>query len=83
MKLQMQSIHFDADKKLLSFIQKKGKGIFFENFNNLFYQKNSSDEPSTMGRSSWRESRNIFALAARAVYLQFKLLSMKKLFFFS
>ncbi|MDB5111754.1 MAG: hypothetical protein JWR67_2868 [Mucilaginibacter sp.] len=58
----------------ISFIQKGGKGIFFENFNDLFYQKNSSDEPSTMGRSSWRESKNIAALAVRAVYLQFKLL---------
>ncbi|RZA00775.1 MAG: glycosyltransferase [Sphingobacteriaceae bacterium] len=57
----------------LSFIQNKGKGIFFNNFNDLFYQKNSSDEPSTMGRASWRESRNIVALTARAVYLQFKL----------
>ena len=58
----------------LSFIQKKGKGIFFERFTDLFYQKNSSDEPSTMGRASWRESKNIFALGIRAVYLQFKLL---------
>jgi len=58
----------------LSFIKKNGKGIFYDNFNDLFYQKNSPDEPSTMGRSSWRESRNIFALAVRAVYLQFKLL---------
>jgi len=66
----------------LSFIQKKGKGIFFENFNDLFYQKNSPDEPSTMGRSSWRESRNIFALAARAVYLQFKLLKWTSDVFF-
>ena len=66
----------------LSFIQKKGKGIFFENFNDLFYQKNSPDEPSTMGRSSWRESRNIFALAARAIYLQFKLLKCTRDVFF-
>ncbi len=58
----------------LSFIQHKGKGIFFDRFNDLFYQKNSSDEPSTMGRASWRESKNPLALAARAVYLQFKLL---------
>ncbi|GAA4316058.1 hypothetical protein GCM10023149_12900 [Mucilaginibacter gynuensis] len=58
----------------LSFIQNKGRGLFFDNFNDLFYQKNSSDEPSTMGRASWRESKNVFALAARAVYLQFKLL---------
>ena len=58
----------------LSFVQKKGKGLFYENFNDLFYQKNSADEPSTMGRSSWRESRNPAALAVRAVYLEFKLL---------
>ena len=58
----------------LSFIQKEGKGIFFDQFSDLFYQKNSPDEPSTMGRSSWRESKNIFALSARAIYLQFKLL---------
>lgn len=58
----------------VSFIQKKGRGLFFDNFTELFYQKNSPDEPSTMGRSNWRESKNIAALAARAVYLQFKLL---------
>lgn len=66
----------------ISFIQKKGKGIFFDKFTELFYQKNSPDEPSTMGRSSWRESRNIFALAARAVYLQFKLLKCTRDVFF-
>jgi len=58
----------------LSFVQKNGKGLFYENFNDLFYQKNSADEPSTMGRSSWRESKNPAALAVRAFYLQFKLL---------
>jgi glycosyltransferase involved in cell wall biosynthesis len=57
-----------------SFIQKKGRGILFDDFTTLFYQKNSSDEPSTMGRAGWRESKNIFALAARAVYLKVKLL---------
>lgn len=57
-----------------SFIQKKGRGILFDNFTKLFDQKNSSDEPSTMGRAGWRESKNILALAARAIYLQFKLL---------
>ncbi|QJD94566.1 glycosyltransferase [Mucilaginibacter robiniae] len=57
-----------------SFIQHNGRGLFFENFNDLFYQKNSSDEPSTMNRASWRESKNPLALALRAVYLQFKLI---------
>jgi glycosyltransferase involved in cell wall biosynthesis len=56
-----------------SFIQHKGKGLFYENFNDLFFQKNSSDEPSTMNRASWRESRNPLALTARFLYLQVKL----------
>ncbi|RCH55126.1 glycosyl transferase family 2 [Mucilaginibacter hurinus] len=58
----------------LSFIQKKGRGIFYDDFYDLFEQKNSPDEPSTMGRASWRESRNVFMLAARSVYLRLKLL---------
>jgi glycosyltransferase involved in cell wall biosynthesis len=66
----------------LSFIQNKGKGLFYENFNDLFYQKNSADEPSTMGRSSWRESKNPAALAVRAAYLQFKLLRWTYDYFF-
>ena len=66
----------------LSFVQKKGKGLFYENFNDLFYQKNSADEPSTMGRSSWRESKNPAALVIRAVYLQFKLLRWTYDYFF-
>jgi glycosyltransferase involved in cell wall biosynthesis len=56
-----------------AFIQKKGRGLFFENFNDLFYQKNSNDEPSTMNRAGWRESKNPLALAARFIYLQIKL----------
>jgi glycosyltransferase involved in cell wall biosynthesis len=66
----------------LSFIQKKGRGLFYDHFNDLFYQKNSADEPSTMGRSSWRESKNPVALAMRAVYLQFKLLGWTYDYFF-
>jgi glycosyltransferase involved in cell wall biosynthesis len=57
----------------LAFVQKKGRGLFYEHFTDLFYQKNSTAEPSTVGRASWRESKNPFALLARAVYLQFKL----------
>lgn len=58
----------------VSFIQNKGKGIFFDEFTELFWQKNSPDEPSTMARAGWRESRNPLALAIRALYLQYKLL---------
>lgn len=66
----------------LSFVQKKGKGLFYNKFNELFYQKNSPDEPSTMGRARWRESKHPTALAARAVYLQFKLAKWTYHYFF-
>lgn len=66
----------------ISFLQNNGKGIFYEQFNDLFYQKNSPDEPSTMGRASWRESKNIFALAIRVVYLQFKLLKWTRDYYY-
>jgi glycosyltransferase involved in cell wall biosynthesis len=56
-----------------AFIQHKGRGLFFENLNDLFYQKNSSDEPSTMNRAGWRESKSPLALTARFIYLQIKL----------
>ncbi|MEO6149843.1 MAG: glycosyltransferase [Mucilaginibacter sp.] len=58
----------------LSFIKNGGKGIFFDKFNAVFEQVNTADEPSTVGRASWRESKNPLALAARAAYLQFKLM---------
>lgn len=58
----------------LSFIRNKGKGLFFTNFNDVFDQKNTEAEPSTMNRSNWRSSKNIFILLVREVYLQFKLL---------
>lgn len=58
----------------ISFIQKGGRGLFYNDFTELFYQKNSSDEPSTMNRAGWRESRNVFIMALRALYLQYKLL---------
>jgi glycosyltransferase involved in cell wall biosynthesis len=57
----------------VSFIQKKGKGLFLDDFNAMFDQKNSSDEPSTIGRSDWRESKNPLFLALRWVYLKGRL----------
>ncbi len=62
----------------ISFIRKKGKGILFDKFTQLFYQKNSSEEPSTMNRSEWRQSKNPFIRLLRAFYLQYKLLKCTK-----
>jgi len=58
----------------LSFIKKKGKGLFYNDFTQLFYQKNSATEPSTMIRSNWRQKRNPFILLLRAFYLKGKLI---------
>jgi glycosyltransferase involved in cell wall biosynthesis len=66
----------------LAFIQKKGRGLFFDNFNDLFWQKNTETEPSTMARKSWRESKNPVFLAIRKVYLQFKLLKWTYNYYF-
>ncbi len=56
----------------ISFLQHKGKGLFYDDFQSLFHQKNSSAEPSTMHRNYWRESNNGLVKAAREGYRHFK-----------
>ncbi|WP_187261805.1 glycosyltransferase [Pontibacter beigongshangensis] len=56
----------------LSFIQHKGKGLFFDGYKQLFLQKNSTEEPSTMQRSNWRQSRNPIVAYGRNIYRQIK-----------
>ncbi|TKK72033.1 glycosyltransferase [Ilyomonas limi] len=58
----------------VSFIKHKGKGLFYDDFTKVFYQRNSAAEPSTMNRSNWRESQKPVLLMIRAIYLKFKLL---------
>ncbi|MGI4729414.1 MAG: glycosyltransferase family 2 protein [Janthinobacterium lividum] len=60
-------------KMAVSFIKNKGKGLFYNQFNTLFEQRNSSAEPSTIKRSNWRQSKSFLILMARAVYLKYKL----------
>lgn len=56
----------------ISFIQKKGKGLFYKDFQHLFDQVNSADEPSTMRREAWRQSNNPIISAIRNIYRQIK-----------
>lgn len=56
----------------ISFIQNKGRALFYSAFDQLFVQKNTESEPSTMNRSSWRNSKNIFVAFLRHLYRQFK-----------
>lgn len=59
-------------KMCVSFIQKKGKGLFYDDYQGLLKQKNSFDEPSTMIRKSWRQNNSFFTKIIRDVYRQFK-----------
>ncbi|QRR03990.1 glycosyltransferase family 2 protein [Dyadobacter sandarakinus] len=56
----------------ISFLQKKGRGLFFDDFTKLFYQKNSSDEPSTMERANWKLNQNPAIRLARLLYLRYR-----------
>ncbi|TGD81166.1 glycosyltransferase [Hymenobacter wooponensis] len=56
----------------LSFIQNYGKGLFYDNFNDLFTQENSAEEPSTVTRSNWRNSDNFLIAMIRMAFRQVK-----------
>jgi len=59
-------------RMMMSFLKHKGKALFYEDYRNLFYQKNSAAEPSTMKRNFWRESNNIIVHLLREGYRHFK-----------
>lgn len=56
----------------VSFIQKKGKGLFYNNFSDLFTQINSDIEPSTMSRSNLSQSTGLVISLVRDIYRQMK-----------
>ncbi|NCI45555.1 glycosyltransferase [Sediminibacterium soli] len=59
-------------RMMLSFLRKKGKAIYYDKYRELFFQKNSAAEPSTMKRNMLRESNNIFIHLAREIYRHLK-----------
>jgi glycosyltransferase involved in cell wall biosynthesis len=52
----------------MSFLKNKGKAMFYDDFKGLFEQLNTLDEPSTMQRSSLRQSNNFFISMVRGIY---------------
>jgi len=52
----------------ISFIQNRGKALFFDNFKGLFTHENSADEPSTVTRGSWRHGNNPLTATLRWTY---------------
>lgn len=59
-------------KMCISFIRKKGRALESKYFRDLFVQRNSEVEPSTMSRSSWRNSNAIAIKILRYFYRQVK-----------
>lgn len=53
---------------MMSFLKKKGKALYYDDFKGLLDQVNSSAEPSTFKRNFRRESNNIFIAMARHLY---------------
>jgi len=56
----------------VAFIKNKGRGLFYNAFSTLFLQANSSEEPSTVKRSDWRQSGNPLIAFVRLLYRQVK-----------
>jgi len=69
---------YEEDKKLdkteyymsISFIQKKGKALFYNGGKKLFEHLNSADEPSSWQRKNWRQKKNFLISSLRYVYRQ-------------
>lgn len=59
-------------KMCVSFIKNKGKGLFYNDYTELFDQENSILEPSTMKRGRLRRSDNILIKLLRDMYRQIK-----------
>lgn len=69
-----EGIHPDKTeyRMCVSFIQHKGRGLFYNDYQHLFYQKNSEDEPSTIQRKAWTVSNNALLSLVRDAYKQLK-----------
>ena len=60
-------------RMMISFLQRKGKGLLFEDYKSVFEQVNTAVEPSTMKRKFWRfsDSRAIMLAVTSYRYLKF------------
>ena len=69
-------------KMALGFLNKKGRGLFYNDFTSLFYQKNSAAEPSKMERANWRDGKNPVISILRSLYLPLRWLKNTSDLFF-
>jgi glycosyltransferase involved in cell wall biosynthesis len=64
-RLNVEKIEF---LMVISFLKKKGKGMFYENYTGLFDQLNTAAEPSTMKRTSLRHRNDGVIGAIKEIY---------------
>lgn len=57
---------------MMSFLKKDGKGLFYTDFQQLFTQKNTTEEPSTVRRNFWRENNSFIITGMRHLYRHLK-----------
>jgi glycosyltransferase involved in cell wall biosynthesis len=57
---------------MMSFLKKKGKAIYYDDYKGLLDQVNSNTEPSTFKRNFLRESNNFFIKGARHLFRHVK-----------
>ncbi|MES2426933.1 MAG: glycosyltransferase family 2 protein [Bacteroidota bacterium] len=57
---------------MMSFIKNKGKAYIYKEYKTLLAQANTTDEPSTMTRNYWRNSKFFLISFARFVFRHFK-----------
>ncbi|PWJ56790.1 glycosyltransferase involved in cell wall biosynthesis [Dyadobacter jejuensis] len=57
---------------MMSFLKNQGKALYYKGYTQLFEQRNSMHEPSTMHRNILRESNNYFIRNCRYLYRHIK-----------
>ncbi len=55
-------------RMMISYLKRKGKSLFFDDYTELFNQENSTTEPSTVQRNFWRETKNPAIVFVRHLY---------------
>jgi glycosyltransferase involved in cell wall biosynthesis len=59
-------------RMMISFLQNKGKALYYDNHKELFDHDNLGTEPSTMKRDFWRNSKSPFIVLMRYLYRHLK-----------
>lgn len=57
---------------MMKVIQRRGKALFYDDYQGLFEQENTIEEPSTITRTNLRESKNFLVTFIRHCYRHFK-----------